>query len=601
MADPRLLPLALAAPLAAQDLVEVGDDVQFSSYYPSVQAAYIEVGAVVHNPDVDEFLIVLRSPFGTVAVQRVDASDGSLIGSITPVSGAFVSEPAAAYNPLAQEYLVVWARNSGGGAEVWAQRLDGATGTKILPSDYVISQAGPPGHADYGVEAPEVACNTDTGEYLVVWVGDDDDAGSVAGDFEVRGQLLDAAGQEIGADDFPISSLGPAGSTAYDAHDPDLVYNPDAGEYLVSFHARAWSVPGQDAVHVQRLAADGTQVGVDDAVLSVTAAGLGVAETAVAYAPVTSASGSGRYLVVWLRETSAALEGMRMFGQLLDGASGVEVGGTDVPLTEDGHGAWMPELAWVEGGGVFQAVWGRWETGYPSSGEVYSRLVEPVGGTPVGPEVRLSHTDPRRRAAGDPAAAPGRAGGNRPGPGGLAPPDVRRAVGQRADGVPVPAHGGGLRAAAGGGRGSARGAAQPGRAAARRGGAVGGAVLGTGGRPHRLRAGRRARRARGLRHGAQPADPLRHAAVRSRRRGRLHRRARRALRRARTRGLRRRRLAGLRPGHLLRPGGPARLHERAGRGGRDLLSSAQEAATMASTKASGSKTSSSSIDSPVPT
>ena len=113
-----------------------------------------------------------------------------------------------------------------------------------------------------------VVYNPTAGEYLVVWEGDDMDEGRVDEEFEIFGQRLSATAAEIGTDDFRISSMGPNGSTFYDAREPDVVYNPVDDEYLVVWNADNDVPPHADQefeVYVQRLVgATGAEIGEDD-------------------------------------------------------------------------------------------------------------------------------------------------------------------------------------------------------------------------------------------------------------------------------------------------------------------------------------------------
>ncbi|MBZ0110817.1 MAG: hypothetical protein K8J08_00005, partial [Thermoanaerobaculia bacterium] len=107
--------------------------------------------------------------------------------------------PEIAYNSNRDEYLVVWSGDDNVGSladgeyEIFGQRLDGS-GVPFGNNDFRISEAGPDGSTFYRAEAPAVAFNPDRDEYLVVWVGDDDDLGPGNDNYEVFGQFLDADG-----------------------------------------------------------------------------------------------------------------------------------------------------------------------------------------------------------------------------------------------------------------------------------------------------------------------------------------------------------------------------------------------------------------------
>ncbi len=102
---------------------------------------------------------------------------------------------------------------------------------------------------------PDVAYSPADGEYLVVWNGIDEPAVPGNGEAEVWGQRLDGAtGEEVGANDFRLSTMGPDGDTNFDAAQPKLAYRPGANEYLVVWDGDDL-VNGEGEVWGQRYAA----------------------------------------------------------------------------------------------------------------------------------------------------------------------------------------------------------------------------------------------------------------------------------------------------------------------------------------------------------
>jgi hypothetical protein len=64
-------------------------------------------------------------------------------------------------------------------------------------------------------------------------MGCDSSSGLSCGQSEIYGQrVAGSSGTEIG-EDFVLSDMGPASSTLYNAHDPDVAYNQADNEYLV--------------------------------------------------------------------------------------------------------------------------------------------------------------------------------------------------------------------------------------------------------------------------------------------------------------------------------------------------------------------------------
>jgi hypothetical protein len=151
--------------------------------------------------------------------------------------GFAAAAAAIAYNPQANQYLVVWAGADTTVAEdeIWGQLVDAAG--SLLGANFRISDLGPDADLNYRATRPAVTFNSQANEYLVVWAGADNTAPLVAGENEIFGQRLTPAGAEIGANDFRISDMGPNGNINFDAGTPDLTYNPQANEYLVVWRA----------------------------------------------------------------------------------------------------------------------------------------------------------------------------------------------------------------------------------------------------------------------------------------------------------------------------------------------------------------------------
>lgn len=229
---------------------------------------------VVYNSSNNEFLVVWAgdcdcSPLVDnefeIYGQRVDASDGSLNGSSFKIStqgpdgdDAFDAiEPSAAYNSTNNEYLVVWSGDRiSGEDEIYGAIID-HTGANVV-SDFRISSVGTEGAVSgRDGEDANVAWNSTTNNYLVVWRGDP----VTNNDSNIFGQLISSAGAEIGTD-FAISGYG-AGT---DANQANLVYNSTDNEYLVIWSGDGATLGGE-AVRGQRIDASGNEVGTDDFII----------------------------------------------------------------------------------------------------------------------------------------------------------------------------------------------------------------------------------------------------------------------------------------------------------------------------------------------
>ena len=81
--------------------------------------------------------------------------------------------PAVAYGSSNQQYLVVWSGSDAviGEYEIWGQRVNALTGAQI-GDDFKISSTGPANDPDFDAVNPDVVYNPITNEYLVVWSAD---------------------------------------------------------------------------------------------------------------------------------------------------------------------------------------------------------------------------------------------------------------------------------------------------------------------------------------------------------------------------------------------------------------------------------------------
>jgi hypothetical protein len=225
---------------------------------PDGDAAYdASYPAVAYNAIEGEYLVVWYGDDDTGALvdneleiygQRIEAATGAQIGPDLRLSDLgpdgdpdyAAAQPAVAYNPQENEYLVVWHGDDNTGAladeefEVYGQRLDAATGAEVGANDMRLSAMGADGDTTYNGGFAAVAYNPLAREYLVLWYGDDDTPPLANSEFEVYGQRLDAAsGAEVGEDDFRLSDMGPDGDPGYAAIYPGVAYNRSADEYLV--------------------------------------------------------------------------------------------------------------------------------------------------------------------------------------------------------------------------------------------------------------------------------------------------------------------------------------------------------------------------------
>jgi hypothetical protein len=119
---------------------------------------------------------------------------------------------------------------------------------EIGTNDYRISTFGTDGDASSNAVDPAIAFSSVSNKYLVVWEG------SVAGEFEIYGQLLNGTTGLPEGSTIVISNVGPPGDANYDATDPDVASS--GTEFLVVFRADDNTAPLVDnefEIYAQRV------------------------------------------------------------------------------------------------------------------------------------------------------------------------------------------------------------------------------------------------------------------------------------------------------------------------------------------------------------
>jgi hypothetical protein len=309
-----------------------GADNQFEVYGQRVSAAGTEVGpndfrisdagpdgrgafdasrpVVTYNSAANEFLVVW---YGDEAVdnefeiygQRVSAAGTEVGPNDFRISdagpdgdaGFDAFKPVAAYNPYANEFLVVWYGDDTAAdeLEIYGQRVS-AAGAETGPNDFRISDMGPDGNTGYAAQRPSVTFDLQSQEYLVVWDGDDNTAPLVDNETEVYGQRLGPGGAEVGLNDFRISDAGPDGDTRFDAVRP-VVAAGHGHEYLVVWYANE-TPRNQFEIYGQRVSTTGTPIGENDFIVS-KLGGVGNAALDAQFPGLAYGERTNEYLAVW--------------------------------------------------------------------------------------------------------------------------------------------------------------------------------------------------------------------------------------------------------------------------------------------------------------
>jgi hypothetical protein len=296
--------------------------------------------------------------------------------------------------------------------QVAAADLDGAVypvtiDPEIGTNDFRISDLGPDGDDNYRADDPAVVYNAMADEYLVVWAGDDNTAPLVDNEFEIFGQLIDAAtGLEVGAD-FRISNMGTDGDTAFGATTPAVAWNATDNEYLVVWAGdddTGLLVDDEFEIYGQLIdGATGLDVGTDFRISDMGPdgnTGFGATTPAVAWNATDD-----EYLVVWAGDddTAPLVNGeFEIFAQLIDAATGLAVG-TDFRLSDMGpdgnlnYAAFSPAVAWNATDNDYLVVWSADDdTGLliDDEFEIYGQLIDGATGLEVGTDFRLSDMGP---------------------------------------------------------------------------------------------------------------------------------------------------------------------------------------------------------------
>jgi PKD repeat protein len=197
---------------------------------------------------------------------------GLLLGSNMGISAAQMSQdtPAVAYNTADHEYLVVWADERNGDADVYGQLYD--RDGLPLGGNLVIRQE------DGDQVEPAVAYSSAENEFLVVW--ENERTGSI------DGQVVGAQGTYV-FNPSPILISADGSAVRYS---PAVAYNSTNNTYLVVFVHSA-NVTGECDLYGRALLADGSPA-VDDFVIC--SASLAQRAPDVAYNATDN-----EFLVVW--------------------------------------------------------------------------------------------------------------------------------------------------------------------------------------------------------------------------------------------------------------------------------------------------------------
>jgi hypothetical protein len=247
--------------------------------FPIRAESEVEVNpAIAYNSQDQQYLIVLwndRPGCDDVRAERIAADSRSLGGKwVAAGCPAERRYPDVAYNSKSNEYLVVWVEESGGINYIKLQRLSAEA--QLLGGAVTIVQDSNP------LLHPAVAYAFTSDKYLVVWED------TFPGGSDIIGRVISAGGQPEPS--WVVISQDPGGQPR---QQPDLAYNRHANGFLVVW--QQWD-PTYNLwdIHGRLVNGDG-----GTPFASFVVDNWMVDTTAPAVAAIPSTSTSYKYLVVW--------------------------------------------------------------------------------------------------------------------------------------------------------------------------------------------------------------------------------------------------------------------------------------------------------------
>lgn len=292
-----------------------------------------------YNSARNEYLVVwsdqrdARSNGSDIYGQRI-STDGERTGSDIPISTEIRPQlyPRVAYNPDADEYLVVWEDSrtlSTTSSDIYGQRVAG-DGSR-LGSNFAVS------NNSEAQNNPDVAYSSASQQYLVAW--DDDREGDVTG-VDIYAQLVTNVGALEGANFALSTASGDQGNVR-------IGYNSDSDEFLVIWEdSRAFNITNID-IYGQRVGANGALQGANIA--------LSTNNSAETQPALAFGANLGGYLLVWRDDRNEGGTSDDIFGRALKGA-GEQVGADFEIAVAEGRQQ-QAQTAYNTTTGEFLVVW----------------------------------------------------------------------------------------------------------------------------------------------------------------------------------------------------------------------------------------------------
>ena len=284
----------------------------------------------------------------TIGSERIAVSD---IGGDGGESSDFtVFSPKVVFNPIQNEYLVVWLGGASRAAlDVYAQRVSasgallGGANTKIgLSALYGDGNVDYFGFVQSRDDALALVYNSDDNQYLAAWIKARKlNEVDLIGESIVVQRLDGASGAEIGADDMQISAAVPAQAESQDGIvSVAAAYNGNLNEYAVSWLQNdfvATNVTDNTFLKGQRLnASTGAETGSDD-ILIYAAVAVNSSSSFRLHSPAIAYSASSKkYLLAYGESFIASVSAFRatrydIFGRYL--GEDLQVMGNKFPIS----------------------------------------------------------------------------------------------------------------------------------------------------------------------------------------------------------------------------------------------------------------------------
>jgi hypothetical protein len=378
----RILAVVLSAGLASSaPALEIGPDdrqVSFTGAPGSVESDAV-TPAVAHDTQNQRYLLVWSADDTDgefrIMGRLLTGFAGEPIGPAFPIAdapaGADQRQPAVAFSPDHEHYLVVWSGDelNPGATEIMGQRVgtDGALlGDPARYSDMGSNDVDPA----FDAVTPDLAWHADLGAFTLVWAADDDAGLLQDGRFEVYGQLVEGgSGNEIGANDFRIT-FSLADDRKNDVLEPAVAVLPGTDRWVVVFEGDV----ADDEVHDPEIFGYGCNADVPDPAGFIVSQmgssvfdGLSARRPDVAYVP-----GTGEFVCVWDGQDgtpqSPGIFGQRFLpdgtpvGAAIDMTAGLQRHALRPsividPATGDWFVSWAGTLAGGSTGFVGQEIW----------------------------------------------------------------------------------------------------------------------------------------------------------------------------------------------------------------------------------------------------